>query len=58
MAVARQMLIIIRRMLVRGEPFRDRHHSRPSPYSFSPIRGSCTNREAGVQRLALLKKHG
>jgi len=34
MAVARQMLIIIRRMLVRGEPFRDRHHSRPSPYSF------------------------
>lgn len=34
MAVARQMLMIIHRMLVRGEPFRDRNHCRPSPYSF------------------------
>jgi len=31
MAVARQMLIIVHRMLVKGEPFRDGNRCRPSP---------------------------
>jgi len=55
MAVARQMLIIIHRMLTRKEPFQEEYRRQPSPVFHSPFpRGSFTEARQSVGQETLL----